>query len=425
MTQEPHDLSPADWQAAERVLHAVLKDPTLADNRPEFRTLVAGVNRLGRKHSRQQTVAAQPAPQAQATQPRPCYMCRQKYATPDPENPLLCVPCGLLSAQKRAQRADLTGRVAVLTGGRIKIGYATSLQLLRDGATVIVTTRFPNDALRRYQAEPDAAQWLGKLHLYGLDLRDMRGVEAFCEYVRTTQPHMDILINNAAQTIARPMHFYTHLLEGERLALPTMEGAGLVAQPAPLHWLREESDGLEHYFPQGQLDEFGEQLDLRPDNSWTLKLDEIAAREWLEVQLINVAAPSLLCRALLPMLRQSPHPRRFVVNVSAAEGQFARRFRSDKHPHTNMAKAALNMLTLSSGPGLARENIYMTSVDTGWVSQQEPQAQRDRMNAEGFRLPLTTADAVARVYDPIVLGLTRQEKPPFGVYLKDYRVQAW
>ncbi len=114
-----------------------------------------------------------------------------------------------------------------------------------------------------------------------------------------------------------------------------------------------------------------------------------------------------------------------LVNVSAAEGQFARRFRSDKHPHTNMAKAALNMLTLSSGPGLARENIFMTSVDTGWVSQQEPQAQRDRMTAEGFRLPLTTADAVARIYDPIVLGLTRPEKPPFGVYLKDFRVQQW
>ncbi len=314
MTDQPHNLTPADWETAERVLHAVLKDPTLADSRPEFRTLVAGVNRLGRKHSRQQEAAAQPVPETEF-QPRPCYMCRQKFSVPDPENPLLCVPCGQLGAEKRAARADLTGRVAVLTGGRIKIGYATSLQLLRDGATTIVTTRFPADALRRYQAEPDAQEWLGRLHLYGLDLRDMRGVEAFCEYLHATQPHLDILINNAAQTIARPMHFYAHLLEGERLALPSSGEAATVAQAAPLQWLKQENDGLEHYFPAGQLDEFGEQLDLRPDNSWTLKLDQIEAREWLEVQLVNVAAPSLLCRALLPLLRQSPFARRFIVDL--------------------------------------------------------------------------------------------------------------
>lgn len=221
------------------------------------------------------------------------------------------------------------------------------------------------------------------------------------------------------------MHFYAHLLEGERLALPSSADTATLAQSAPLHWLQEQDDGLAHYFPTGQLDEFGEQLDLRPDNSWTLKLDEIESREWLEVQLVNVAAPSLLCRELLPLLRRSPFQRRFIVNVSASEGQFARKFRSDKHPHTNMAKAALNMLTLTSGAGLAKEGIFMTSVDTGWVSQQEPQHQRDRMNAEGFKLPITTEDAVARIYDPIVLGLTRPEKPPFGVYLKDFRVQEW
>lgn len=425
MTDDSHLLTPTDWDTAQRVLRAVLKDPTLADERPEFKTLVAGVNRLGRKHARQQSAGAEAQKAAKATSKRVCYMCRQKFAEADPENPALCLCCGELSRAKRAARADLSGRVAILTGGRIKIGYATSLRLLRDRATVIVTTRFPQDALRRYQAEPDAGEWLSRLHLYGLDLRDIRGIHAFCDWVKRTQPHLDILINNAAQTIARPMHFYAHLLEGERLALPSSGATANLAQRAPLHWLQEQDDGLAHYFPTGQLDEFGEQLDLRPDNSWTLKLDEIESREWLEVQLVNVAAPSLLCRELLPLLRGSPFPRRFIVNVSASEGQFARKFRSDKHPHTNMAKAALNMLTLTSGAGLAKEGIFMTSVDTGWVSQQEPQHQRDRMNAEGLRLPITTEDAVARVYDPIVLGLTCAAKPPFGVYLKDFRVQDW
>lgn len=417
------NLTPDDWLAAQRVLKAVLRDPALADEQPEFRTLVAGVNRLGRKHARQvaQTDKSAPARTAQR-----CYMCREPFEIPDPTNVALCGACGRLNSDRRAARADLIGRIAVLTGGRIKIGYATSLRLLRDGATVIVTTRFPQDALRRYSAEPDASQWLARLRVYGLDLRDVRAVEAFSRYIRETQPHLDILINNAAQTIARPMPFYSHLLDGERRTLPGTENlSALVAQSAPLHLLVDDRDDLAPFFPEGQFDAFGEQLDLRPSNSWTQRMDQIEPREWLEVQLINVTAPSLLCHDLLPLLQQSPFPRRFIVNVSAAEGQFSRRFRNDKHPHTNMAKAALNMLTRTSGPGLAREGIYMTSVDTGWVSQQEPQAQRDRMAARGFTLPIDTLDAVARIYDPIVLGLNHEDPPPSGVYLKDFRVQGW
>ncbi|WP_424952205.1 SDR family NAD(P)-dependent oxidoreductase [Deinococcus sp.] len=332
-----------------------------------------------------------------------------------------------MNVHKRAARADLRGRVAVITGGRIKIGYAMSLRLLRDGAAVIVTTRFPQDALKRYAAEPDAECWLSRLTLYGLDLRDVRAVEAFCHSLIHTLPHLDILINNAAQTIARPAPFYAHLFEGERLALPDSgPQTPQIAQAAPLLPIDNDSAAaLASYFPPGQLDEFGEQLDLRPDNSWTQRLEQIGGREWLEVQLINVTAPSLLCRELLPLLLRSPFARRFIVNVSAIEGVFERRRRNDRHPHTNMAKAALNMLTATSAPGLARSSIFMTSVDTGWVSQQEPQEQRDRMKARGFTLPLETEDAVARVYDPVVQGLTRSETPPFGVYLKDFRVHPW
>ena len=411
-----------DWEAAQSVLRAVLRDPSLADTRPEFRTLVAGVNRLGRKHKRQLTHSERPPTEG----PR-CYMCRRPYTQAHASNAALCESCGTLNVSKRAARADLRGRVAVITGGRIKIGYAMSLRLLRDGARVIVTTRFPQDALKRYAAEPDGESWLPRLTLYGLDLRDVRAVEGFCHSLTRTLPHLDMLINNAAQTIARPAPFYAHLFEGERLALPDSGSqTPQIALAAPL--LQMDTDpaaALASCFPAGQLDDFGEQLDLRQDNSWTQRLEQIEGREWLEVQLINVTAPSLLCRELLPLMRRSPFARRFIVNVSAIEGVFERGRRNDNHPHTNMAKAALNMLTVTSAPGLARAGIFMTSVDTGWVSQQEPQAQRDRMKARGFTLPLETEDAVARVYDPIVRGLTRSETPPFGVYLKDFRVHPW
>ena len=416
------DLAPQDWLTAQRVLRAVLRDPALADDHAEFRTLVAGVNRLGRKHARQAAAGAAPA-DSDESRVR-CYMCRQPF-TPGVVASALCPVCAALNDRKRALTADLRGRVALLTGGRVRIGYATSLRLLRCGARVIVTTRFPQDAARRYAQEPDAEEWADRLTLYGLDLRDVRAAQHFADGLLGTLPHLDVLINNAAQTVAQPDAALSALLTAERQALP---GAGAarawVARPAPAHLLDRPVE-VHPEFPPGLLDEYGDPLDLRAQNSWTARLDDVPLRELLEVQLVNVTAPGLLSSALLPLLRRSPFPRRFIVNVSSVEGQFARAGRSDRHPHTNMAKAALNMLTRTSGPALARQGIFMTSVDPGWVSHQEPHVQRQRMAADGFRFPLTLDDAAARLCDPVLTGVTDPARPPAGVFLKDYRVQPW
>lgn len=418
------DLTPTDWEAAQRVLRAVLRDPTLADDRAEFRTLVAGVNRAGRKHARQQAAHPATVPPLSHSLPR-CYICKDRFAVAHPTNPALCRSCGTLNAQKRSARTDLTGRTAVLTGGRIKIGYALSLKLLRDGARVIVTTRFPQDAARRYAQEPDVSQWQGRLMLYGLDLRDLRGVQAFIEQLHETEPHIELLINNAAQTIARPREFYAHLLDGEGQALP-QEQAGLrILNPSALLAGEEQPTALQAYFPSGALDADGQQIDLRPENSWSARLQDVSLRELLEVQLVNSSAPFLLCTGLLPLLRRSPFPRRFVVNVSAMEGQFTRRSKTERHPHTNMAKAALNMLTRTSGPDLAPEGIYMTSVDTGWITNEHPHPKAARMADLGFRPPLDVIDGAARVYDPVVVGLNEPQQPVYGVFLKDYRPYPW
>lgn len=422
------DLTPQDWEAAQRVLRAVLRDPGLAEHQTQFKTLVAGVNRLGRKFSRQQERLE---PSAAPTEPATshlarCYICKRRRAEAHATHPALCPSCGAFNAAKRLGRADLSGRVAVLTGGRIKIGYETSLKLLRDGARVIVTSRFPQDAARRYALEPDAATWHGRLDLYRLDLRDLRAVQAFVDHLHATEPHLDLLINNAAQTIARPRAFYAHLLAGEAPARPPAGGMRVFGpvptdRPAP-----QPTDAvLASYFPAGALDADGQQLDLRPSNSWSALLADIGPRELLEVQLANAVAPFMLCSGLRPLLLASPFERRFIVNVSAMEGQFAQRRKSQRHPHTNMAKAALNMLTRTSGPELARDGIYMTSVDTGWVSNQQPHPRAARMTEQGFVPPLDMTDAASRVYDPVVVGLTRPQTPYFGVLLKDYRPYPW
>ena len=369
--------------------------------------------------------------------PRRCYICKQDFSRRHFFYDQFCVRCGDLNYIKRRQTADLRGRIALVTGGRIKIGYAAALRLLRAGAAAIVTTRFPHDAARRYATEPDFGQWAERLHIYGLDLRHTPSVEGFTDYLRRSYPHLDILINNAAQTIRRPPAFYAHLLDDERLpvealpaplrplvarnsaALPnTNRAASLSFAPslpfaAALSQIPHEGDYDPAHFPQGDLDPDGQQRDLRPQTSWTQRLDEIGVAELLEVQLANVVAPTVLVSRLKPMMAGGMA---FIVNVTALEGQFATAKRGH-HPHTNMAKAALNMLTHSCAADYARSGIYMNSVDPGWVSQQVPQAQTDT-------LPLDLDDAAARICDPIFRGIATGA-PDCGLLLKDYVPTAW
>ncbi|GHO47269.1 SDR family NAD(P)-dependent oxidoreductase [Ktedonospora formicarum] len=381
------------------------------------------------------------------TRPHPCYICKQKFARRHFFYEHLCLRCGDLNYQKRAIRANLAGRVALVTGARVKIGYATAVRLLRAGAHVIATTRFPCDAARRYSSEPDFDVWRDKLQIYGLDFRYLPVLEHFIAHLHTTNLGLDTLINNAAQTVWRPPAYYATLLANEQASLSALppEQQALIKQlhpvvhhvPFALSEGQGSIDATPHIsathdvyaantaslFPPGHYDEHQQQIDLRPQNSWNQGIDEISLTEFLEVQVINVTAPFLLISQLRPLLRRSPFPQRFIVNVSAAEGQFAQE-KLGTHPHTNMAKAALNMLTHSTAADLARDNIFMNNVDPGWVSQQapitDPATRKDMLRL----MPLDMVDAAARVCDPIFMSLS-MGKPPYGQFYKDYRPVAW
>jgi NAD(P)-dependent dehydrogenase (short-subunit alcohol dehydrogenase family) len=233
---------------------------------------------------------------------------------------------------------------------------------------------------------------------------------------------LDILVNNAAQTIRRPAASYAPLLAAERAALGS--GAFRFALDGPLPGAGDLSPAvLGCADPVLPLDAAGLLPDTSSANSWSKRIDEVDALELLEVQLVNVTAPFVLVSRLLPLLRGSARERRYIVNVSAVEGQFGRAFKAPGHPHTNMAKAALNMLTRTSAEDLATQGVYLTSVDTGWITDEKPLADRERVAAAGFRTPLDVVDGAARVYDPIVRG--ERGEVLFGCFLKDYRVAPW
>ncbi|MCZ2402633.1 SDR family NAD(P)-dependent oxidoreductase [Paenarthrobacter sp. Z7-10] len=380
--------------------------------------------------------------------PRPCYICKQPFTQVDAFYHQLCPECAAFSHTKRDARTDLSGRRALLTGGRAKIGMYIALRLLRDGAHTTITTRFPKDAARRFAAMEDSPDWLHRLCIVGIDLRDPSQVVALTESLNEAGP-LDILINNAAQTVRRSGSAYQPLVDAELEPLPSdrpmpeMLTFGHAHDKHPLalatqvagHPVLAGDEVAALALSMGStsaarigagtaIDAGGLVPDLATINSWTQVVEEVDPLEMLEVQLCNVTAPFLLVSRLRPAMRRSTADRKYVVNVSAMEGQFSRAYKGPGHPHTNMAKAALNMMTRTSAKEmLDTDGILMTAVDTGWITDERPHYTKVRLADEGFHAPLDLVDGAARVYDPIVMGEAGEDQ--YGVFLKDYRPSPW
>ncbi|KAL7549526.1 hypothetical protein ACHAWF_012788 [Thalassiosira exigua] len=460
---------------------------------------------------------------------RSCYACKVRFRILHHFYDQLCPACASLNYAKRHQTADATGTVAVVTGSRVKIGYQVCLKLLRAGATVVATTRFPNSAVAAYRREADFGAWKDRLRVYGLDLRDLTGLEAFARYLKGSfgERGVDVLINNACQTVRRPGGYYVPLVDRERELwkggdeahrevlggcveferirrrlvkehsgnrgvdsgnkndlLPSSDegplgrGKLLMESDETRHASNEkesheivrkqsppsdcdvpfESTGISHsaamsqmaivpedvgvdekVLPPGLSDINGHQLDLRTSNSWLLKMDQVSTPEIMECMFVNAIAPFVLNSRLKPLMespRDDPtRPDRYIINVSAMEGKFYR-YKMPNHPHTNMAKAALNMLTRTSSEDLAKKSrIYMNSVDTGWINDENPLEKASKIAKTNlFQTPIDEIDAAARILDPVFVGVNldkgakggcERTTKDYGKFFKDYKETEW
>lgn len=399
--------------------------------------------------------------------PRECYVCKDVFTNLHHFYDTMCKPCADFNYAKRFQTSDLTGQVALVTGSRLKIGYHITLMMLRAGATVIATTRFPVDSALRFAKEEDFKKWGHRLKIHGLDLRHIPSVEIFCNYIEQQYNRLDVLINNAAQTVRRPAGFYKHLLKQEDCNIADLSaevknvlsshtaclqelkatssmvenldknlpvtwhgkqvGIGLSASAklSQMTYSIENSLPTDEVFPTGKMDADLQQIDLRKTNSWRLKLGEINTNEMLEVQLVNSIAPFVLCNRLVHIMKKENTGMKHIINVSAMEGKFHKYHKESRHPHTNMAKAALNMMTLTSSAEFVKFGIYTNAVDTGWVTDEDPIGLAKRkIDVHDFQPPLDIVDGAARVMDPLFDGINTG-KHWTGKFLKDYKPTSW
>ncbi|KAJ3166489.1 hypothetical protein HDU88_003358 [Geranomyces variabilis] len=456
--------------------------------------------------------ASNERPKRKLTYNRACHICGAPFRELHHFYDQMCPSCAAFNFQKRFSTADMHGRVCIVTGARVKIGYCIALKLLRMGATVIVTTRFPHDAAQRFAREPDAEEFGGRVAVYGLDFRDVPMLHHFCRHVQERYKRLDVIINNAAQTVRKPPAFYEHLMKGEEGRVPEHvarivdvvdvyrarqggylfehagagTGAGvtsitdaapgapdaraggsslaLAAAQATAHLpdvnasaalsqlplipsdhttstttttttststttaVSTTTPAAAELFPPGLYDRDDQQLDLRRENSWTMELGEISSVEMMECHVINTFAPWVLVSELKSLMQRTGRVDggegewdKFIVNVSAMEGQFYRN-KTIFHPHTNMAKAALNMMTRTASAGFAAVSIFMTAVDTGWITDEQPVDQHYKR--ESAPPPLDEWDAAMRVLDPVLVGVNGEQKL-WGCFLKNYRSTRW
>ncbi len=448
-----YNFSQQEWETCLKVLHELKENPLENPDNKQFGTLITKISKKAKKANRKDAFSSKkqedletilnsqisknalqnktvyndekqnPQSYTKLNVPKNCYCCNTSFSFAHSFYNRLCPTCAELNYANRFKSIDLSGRNIILTGGRVKIGYATALKMLRSKAHLTITTRFPAIALDQFRQEKDYTTWKDNLVVYGLDLRNLKSVENFINYYKNRHETLDILINNAAQTIKYTDQYYTPLIAKEQqLTLEFSGHQNLIANKTPVANVKLLENHVEKSYLE--LNRFGQPIDTRSKNSWNATLEEISMQELIEVNLINQISPYFLIKELLPLLKNSTSERKHIINVTSSEGQFSYNNKTMFHPHTNMTKAALNMMTRTSAMTFEKNHIYMNAVDVGWISTGALETLRKQQFEKGYIPPLDPVDGASRIVHPIYEN-EKNNTIFTGKLLKNYGIVDW
>ncbi|KAF7863823.1 hypothetical protein EAF04_006788 [Stromatinia cepivora] len=397
---------------------------------------------------------------------RKCYICHFLITSAHSQYPALCESCGgfnLASGNLSLPDAlNLEGKTALVTGGRINLGFHTALRLLRCGAQVIVSSRYPRDAGVKYLAENDSEKWRKRLRIIGADFRAANDVfhlvagikQILRDWSTGNTGKLDVLINNAAQTWTDSVKQERHAIQLEsqlrlednhsnRLLLDTNYSPRVRGGVHSLNLLAfdTEQKRLNDMFPE-EAGIIGRTENItsisttveEPKSSWVQNLYEIPYEDVISAHSVNTFVPLILIRELLPLMgsprshattnNQPSKPLAHIINVSAREGIFeptpTNRHKNGYHVHTNLTKAALNMLTETEAAVAWRDRkVAMNSVDPGYLSAAKEVIENRKKNGGWEGCPIGWEDGAARVLWSVAVGESGKGAV-WGRFLKDF-----
>ncbi|OIW26594.1 NAD(P)-binding protein, partial [Coniochaeta ligniaria NRRL 30616] len=385
-----------------------------------------------------------------------CYICRLAVHVPHKTCKAMCIPCGDFntagSELSMPGNLDLSGKTALVTGARVNLGYHVALRLLRCGARVIVSSRYPRDAVSRYEAESDSSAWIDRLRIVGADFRSARDAFDLVSHVRSIISawggRLDILINNAAQTLTDSVKTEGQAVHRENILKDKVSMTPLLQHQysarvrggvqATIEGAEDTADLNERSNPNGGGAAPGSSKDMVPledKSSWVQSLSEIPYEDVISAHSVNTFVPLILIRELLPLMgditasppssQDNPNrPAGYVINVSSREGIFessrSNPHKAGRHVHTNMSKAALNMITeTEAGPAWGRRRVVINTVNPGYMSAAPEMEEA----YDGVR-PIGWEDGAGRVLWPVAIGEggqgTRGGGVVWGRFLKHY-----
>ncbi|KAH0787655.1 putative oxidoreductase [Histomonas meleagridis] len=318
-----------------------------------------------------------------------CYGCGTFARTPHPVYPFSCIRCGELFKENRMYSCPLPNQVSVVIGCRTKLGHQVTLKLLRAGSIVIGTSRYPQQTYELFKGYEDSQEWLHRLEIYdkGLDLDNSNLKSLFEEFKRFIENKHESVTNVifcAAQTIR----------------------------------VREKQRDEVKSSTQ-ETNRYGDAKFVKSEftNTWCMNIYDICQEEMEELMRINAIAPALFFQTMIPLMKKSKTAPYFIT-VHAREGNFSIS-KNDKHIHTNMAKAALHMLTRCLPEAkLMTDNGIPFSIhgcDPGWISVDEYYEK----NRPWIVPPIDEVDGAARILYPIFRKLpsTRPTRKHFNSLL--------